>query len=125
MNELEAIARTAIEAWNTHDVDQVLACYTDDLVYLDPSTRGEVRGADAFRSYLTALFSDWKMHWQVNGVFPLRDAAGAAATWTATLEPRRGPGRPVRVNGMDLALVRDGRIARNEVYFDRSALTLP
>jgi ketosteroid isomerase-like protein len=125
MDELEAIARKAIEAWNTHDVDQVLACYTPDLVYLDPNTRGELRGADAFRSYLGALFSAWKMEWRLRHVYPLSGALGAAATWTATLEPRGGAHPAVRVAGMDLALVQAGRIARNEVYFDRSALARP
>ncbi len=124
MSELEAIARKAIQAWNTHDVEQVLACYTQDLVYADPNTRGEVRGADAFRRYLTTLFSTWKMHWTVDEVHPFADGSGAAALWTATLEPRTGAHSPksARVSGMDLALVRDGRIVKNLVYFDRSAL---
>ncbi len=28
----------------------------------------------------------------------------------------------MEADGMDLALVRDGRLARNEVYFDRAVL---
>ena len=44
MNEtrMYELAKGLLEAWNSQDVDQVLACYTEDVVYVDPNTRGEV-----------------------------------------------------------------------------------
>jgi ketosteroid isomerase-like protein len=53
MTDHSAIARAAIEAWNTHDASRVLDCYTEKLIYRDPNTSEEVHGADAFRRYLT------------------------------------------------------------------------
>ena len=122
MTNHESVAQRAIEAWNTHEVDRVLECYTDDLVYRDPNTRGEVRGAAAFGRYLGKMFALWEMHWHVDRVYPFSDAEGAAALWTATLKFRNG-GEPVPVAGMDLTLVRDGRLSRNEVFFDRVAIS--
>jgi ketosteroid isomerase-like protein len=115
------ISRQVLEAWNTHDVERVLACYTPDLVYRDPGTRGEVRGADAFGRYLTRLFGSWRMHWAAREVFPLEDGAGAAFLWHARLAPV-GSDTGVEIDGMDLALLEGDRLKRNEVYFDRAAL---
>ena len=50
--ELTRMAERFLSAWNTQDVERVVACYTDQVVYVDPNTRGEVRGADAMRRYL-------------------------------------------------------------------------
>jgi ketosteroid isomerase-like protein len=117
----ERLARHVLDAWNTHDVERVIACYTPDLVYRDPGTRGEVRGADAFRRYLTRLFASWRMHWSVKEVLPLADTDGSAVLWRATLAPR-GIETSVEIEGMDLALLEGERLKRNEVYFDRAAL---
>jgi ketosteroid isomerase-like protein len=117
----ERIARQVLDAWNTHDVERGVACYTPDLVYRDPGTRGEVCGADAFRRYLTKLFASWKMHWSPREVFPLAGTSGSAVLWRATLTPR-GDDTTIEVEGMDLVVLEGERLKRNEVYFDRVAL---
>ena len=121
IDELHAISKPLIEAWNDQDVERVVACYTDDLIYVDPNIRGAVEGPDAFSRYLTKLFSRWQMHWSVKETFPLADADGAAGLWRASF---RIPGEKesVEVDGMDLVLIEGGRLKRNEVYFDRAAL---
>ena len=119
--ELEHVAREVLDAWNTQRVERVVACYTPDLVYRDPNTRGEVHGADAFARYLTKLFATWRMHWAPREVFPLAGADGAAFSWRARLT-LVGTDTGVDVEGMDLAIVEGGRLRRNEVYFDRAAL---
>jgi ketosteroid isomerase-like protein len=118
---LDELKERLIEAWNAQDVEAVVACYTDDLVYLDPNTRGFVEGADAMRRYLTKLFDRWQMTWTAKETFPLAGVDGVAARWRATL---RAPGgaEAVEVDGMDLVLIEDGRVKRNEVYFDRAVL---
>lgn len=108
-------------AWNDQDVERVVSTYTDDVVYRDPNTRGEVRGAEALRKYLTKMFGRWTMHWTLREAFPLAREDGAAVLWRATFRKAEG-GPTVEADGMDLVIVRDGRIARNEVYFDRAVL---
>lgn len=110
-----------LAAWNEQDVEKVLAFYTEDCVYLDPNTRGPVVGHEALRRYLTKLFARWTMRWSRREVFLLADGGGTAFLWQAELTPAAG-GKTATIEGMDLALVRDGKLYRNEVYFDRAAL---
>jgi ketosteroid isomerase-like protein len=119
--DYERITHHVLEAWNSHDVGRLVACYTPDLVYRDPNTRGEVRGADAFRSYLTRLFASWRMHWTARQLFPLAGTDGVAALWQATLRPV-GSDRTLEVEGLDLVVLDGDLVQRNEVYFDRAAL---
>src|SRR5262249_40579281 len=88
---------------------------------VDPNTRGAVEGADAFGRYLTKLFSRWEMHWEVKETRPLADADGAAGLWRATFRVAGGS-ESVEIDGMDLVVIEDDRVKRNEVYFDRAAL---
>ena len=116
-----AFADRFLSAWNTQDVERVVACYADDVAYRDPNTRGEVRGADALRRYLPKLFAAWTMHWSLRDGFPFAGEDGAAVLWHATFR-RAGGDVTVEADGMDLVIVRGDRVARNEVYFDRAVL---
>jgi ketosteroid isomerase-like protein len=115
------LAERFLGAWNTQDVQSVLDTYTPDVVYRDPNTRGEVQGSESLRHYLTRLFEDWQMHWSLRDAHLFEGGDGCAVLWHAELA-RKGGDKKVEVDGMDLVLVRDDRIARNEVYFDRVQL---
>ncbi len=64
-------------------------------------------GRDAMRRYLARLFGAWKMTWTAREVSDLGDEDAV-----------------IEIDGMDLAVLRGDRVARNEVYFDRTALGL-
>lgn len=56
--QAEAFAHEWIEAWNAHDLEQILAHYSEDVVFSSPfvirlvgAPSGEVRGLDALRVY--------------------------------------------------------------------------
>lgn len=118
---LDRLIARFLEAWTSQDVERVLDCYTDDLRYRDPNTRGHVEGRDAMRRYLTKLFSGWQMTWAQREVFELQGQQGVAFLWRATF--RRPNGKQViEADGMDLAVLRGERLVRNEVYFDRAVL---
>jgi uncharacterized protein (TIGR02246 family) len=123
MNEktVKALKQEVIDAWNAQDVDRVVACYADDLIYVDPNTRGEVKGADAMRRYLRKLFGAWKMSWALKEVRYFEDGSGCAALWRASFRKPDGE-KTVEADGMDLVLFEGDRIQRNEVYFDRAVL---
>ncbi len=120
-SELTTLAHDFLGAWNTHDAGTVLACYTEDLAYRDPNTRGEVHGSDAMGRYLTKLFANWRMEWRLRELHAFAGGEGANVLWRAQF---RQPGTEgvVEVDGMDLVLLQGDRISRNEVQFDRAAL---
>jgi ketosteroid isomerase-like protein len=115
------LAEKVLDAWNRQDVDAVVSCYTPDCSYVDPNTRGPVVGREAFRSYLTRLFEQWRMHWSLREFFPFREGDGGAFLWHAELTPASG-GQTLEVDGMDLVVLRGEQLSRNEVYFDRMGL---
>ncbi len=115
------LAEKVLSAWNRQDVEETIACYSEDCVYLDPNTRGPVLGHDALRRYLTRLFQRWKMHWSLREFFPFADGGGGAFLWHAQLTPSAG-GKTAEIDGMDLVLLEGDKLKRNEVYFDRMAL---
>lgn len=118
---LERLIARFLAAWNSQDVERVVATYSEDVRYRDPNTRGHVEGRDAMRRYLRKLFAAWQMTWTQREVFQLAGAEGVAFLWHASFR-RHGGSQVVEADGMDLALVRAEQIARNEVYFDRAAL---
>jgi hypothetical protein len=115
------LAERLLQAWNTQEVNRVVDCYTADVRYRDPNTRGFVEGTDAMRRYLTKLFDRWQMHWTMREVYPLRDDEGAAVLWRARFRPK-DKDTEVEIDGMDLALAQGDRLSRNDVYFDRAVL---
>ncbi|KAA0256059.1 nuclear transport factor 2 family protein [Acidobacteria bacterium ACD] len=119
--ELESLATRFLDAWTSQDVEAVLACYTDDLVYRDPNTRGDVVGAEAMRRYLTKLFAAWRMTWRLREAHPFATGEGAAILWRATFQ-KAGSDAVVEADGMDLICLDGRRARRNEVYFDRTVL---
>lgn len=118
---MHEIADQLLAAWNSQDVERLVACYTADTEYRDPNTRGPVRGAAALRRYLTKLFAQWRMHWTMREAHLFDDQQGCAVLWRATLRRATG-GAAVEIDGVDYVEVRDGLVARNDIYFDRALL---
>ena len=118
---MQALAEKVLAAWTSQDVEAVVSHYTDDLVYVDPNTRGAVRGAAAMRRYLRKLFANWELTWTLKEAHLFEGGNGCAAMWRATFQ-RRGGSQRVEADGMDLVVADGSRLKRNEVYFDRSVL---
>ncbi len=116
-----AHAAQLIGAWNTHDLDAVLACYVPDCAYRDPNTRGAMAGHAELRGYLARLFATWRMDWRIKEVRAFADGSGGAFLWLADFTPTGGGDRK-RVHGMALLELRGELVARTEVYFDRATL---
>ena len=115
------LAKKLLSAWNSQDVDHVVARYTEDVVYVDPNTHGEVKGAKALRKYLGKLFSGWRMTWDLKEAYLFENHSGCAVMWHASLRRTDGE-RTVEVDGMDLVITEGDLVKRNEVYFDRAVI---
>lgn len=116
--EARRFAERWLPAWTGNDPERLVAFYTDDTFYLDPAVPGGVRGRDALLAYFRRLLARnpaWV--WTHRGSMPLAD--GFANLWHASIPV--GPST-VEVDGLCTVQLRDGRIYRNEVYFDRAPL---
>lgn len=115
---LQAVER-CVEAWNSRDVDAILACYTDDVLYSDPGTDGEVKGHAALRRYLEACFSVWAEITVTLKETHGTDDSGVVALWDVTMRAK-DQDRRITVSGMDyLEIQPDLRISRDIAENDR------
>jgi steroid delta-isomerase-like uncharacterized protein len=125
--ELQEFIDRYNDAWNAHDVNAIVAMHTEDSVF-ENHTTGDVNvGREAIANAISSIFR----------VFPDLNFEGrrqyirddlVVQEWTARgthqgkmtrsgveVEPT---GRTVEYRGMDVIPIRDGLVARKDVYSD-------
>ena len=120
MNEEELLdfCERWLAAWSGEDLETLVGFYSEDAFYSDPARREGLRGHGEIRPYferLLAFFRGWR--WEAVEVFPTR--RGFILKWRATIPVG---GEEVVEYGLDIVELEEGKITRNEVYFDRSKL---
>jgi uncharacterized protein (TIGR02246 family) len=113
MSDVRALIARHDAAWNDQDVDAVVASYTDDVVFQN-HTAGEppVAGEDAVREHIAGIFERWPdLRFSSRRLY-VTDAL-CVSEWTAraTRDDRR-----LEWDGVDVMPIRDGLIARKDVY---------
>jgi steroid delta-isomerase-like uncharacterized protein len=114
------------EAFNRRDVDGLLACFTEDATYRD-LFYGPHAGQAALRGMFERMFREGRDYrWQMDAI--VMDAGRAAAEWTfgytATAAVPRSEGRRVRMAGMSIFDLEDGRIRDYREYSDTGTALL-
>jgi len=121
-----------VERYNEDDLDGVMDLYADDAVQNMPD--GSFRGRDAVRARLAqelAAFSD--VHHTVRSFVEQGDAFcdewTFEGTHTAPLLLPDGTelpatGKRIRIDGMELVLMRDGKVILNTLYYDNMAVAV-
>ena len=126
--DLIALARENVEAFNAADWDRFGATLTPDCVYEEPGTQRRVEGQDA----ILELNKGWKAAFPdakgtVTDAFACGDRVAVQITWEGTQSGALGlPGgaevpptnRSVKVQACQVARVTDGKIAEETHYFD-------
>ena len=63
VDQARKFAENWIEAWNSHDIDRILDCYSDDFTMITPfiatmfgDPSGAIRGKENIRGYLSKAF---------------------------------------------------------------------
>ena len=119
-----------VERYNADDLDGVIGLYADDAVQVMPDGRFE--GREAVRDRLAqelAAFSD--VHHTVRSFVEQGDAFCDEWTFEGThTAPLRLPdgselpatGKRIEIKGMELVLVRDGKVILNTLYYDNLAV---
>jgi steroid delta-isomerase-like uncharacterized protein len=124
---LRAVIDEYNDAWNRHDVDAIVAMHTDDSVFCNHTSGGEAVGHEAIRRIVSGVFRTFPdIHFELRRLYVRDDLVVQEWTASAThhnpvkykdmaLEPT---GKTVRWNGMDVIPMRDGLVARKDVYAD-------
>ena len=102
------------------DADKLVSHYVEDAVFLDPSLGPEwsVRGKEQLKVYFQKLFSIPGVKFEVTSVFGCGGWAAAEWTWSAN---KRNRDEHFAVKGASIIEVRDGKIARETIYYDPRA----
>jgi ketosteroid isomerase-like protein len=101
-------------AWNDKDLDAAMASYTDDIVFQN-HTAGEaaVAGQAAVRAHIAGIFERWPdMRFSSRRLYLSPEFC--TSEWTA--RATAPDGRRLEWDGVDVLPVRDGLIARKDVY---------
>ena len=119
------------EAWNSHDVDAILAMHTQDSVF-ENHTTGDVNvGPEAIGGAISGIFRVFPdLSFETRRQYLREDLV--VQEWTARgthegVMNRSGlevppTGRKVEYRGMDVIPIRDGLVARKDVYSDSVTL---
>ncbi len=115
-------------AWNDHDVDTLMTMLTDDIVWIDPTREQPVIGSASVREFLAASFRTFPdLHFVESDPPHLSgDGVHVACAWVmegtmhGSFEPQgfAATRRRMRVPGVDLWVMRDGRIALYRTFYD-------
>jgi steroid delta-isomerase-like uncharacterized protein len=128
---VQELAQLYGDAWNSQDLDAIMALHTDDASFQLHAGGEPVEGRDAVRDAFAAFLAQWPdIHFE-----PVRLRTGAAH-WvqeshvTATLaQPLELDGlraeptmAQVKFDAVDVISVVDGRVARKDTYVDALAV---
>jgi hypothetical protein len=116
--EARAFAERWLPAWSGNRPELLVSFYADDVFYADPAVPAGVRGREALLAYFRRLLAknpSWV--WTQRDAIPLE--GGFLNLWHACIPVGK---RVLEVDGVCSVVLREGKIARNEVFFDRSPL---
>jgi hypothetical protein len=119
VTEVREFAARWLPAWTGNDPELLASFYSEDAVYLDPAVPDGIEGKPALLAYFRKLLArnpEWVWE-QIEGI-PMQD--GFLNKWRARIPVR---GKLIEAVGVCLVqLDAEGKIRRNEVYFDRTLL---
>ena len=114
------------DAWNSHDLDAIMAMHAPDMVF-DNHTAGESATGEEVRDHIGAIFETWPDIEFATRRLYVREGL-VVQEWTASATHaktmRRGDlsaeptGKRVEWDGLDVIPFEDGLIKRKDVYSD-------
>jgi ketosteroid isomerase-like protein len=101
------------DAWNRQDLEAVDAMHTDDVVFENHTAGERAEGRAAVRSHIGGIFERWpSLRFEGRRLYVAADFV--VGEWTA--RATRPDGVTIEWDGVDVFPLRDGRIARKDVY---------
>jgi len=121
MNKQEAkeFASKWLPAWTGNKPEKLAGFYSDDCFYLDPAIPSGVNGKKELLTYFKKLLSQ-NPDWLWTQIEPIPMEGGFLNKWLAEIPVGKKVIECVGVCFVQFD--KEGKIKRNEVYFDRSEL---
>jgi steroid delta-isomerase-like uncharacterized protein len=111
--EVERLIARYNEAWNAQDLDTIASLHSPDVVFHNHTAGERVEGAEAVRAHIGRIFERWPdLRFRSRRLYAAEDFA--VSEWTATAT--RPDGTRIEWDGVDVFPIRDGLIARKDVY---------
>jgi steroid delta-isomerase-like uncharacterized protein len=129
--ELQAFIDRYNAAWNAHDVEAIVGMHTEDSVFENHVTGDVNVGRDAIGNAISGIFAVFPdLAFETRRAYIRDDLVVQEWTASGTQEgtmTRSGTevpptGRRVEYRGMDVIPIRDGLVARKDVYSDSVTL---
>ena len=100
------------EAWNRQDMETIHALHHPEIVFDNHTADERAEGADAVRAHIAGIFAgNPGMTFRARSMHAGEDFA--VCEWTLNVEK---DGRRLEWDGVDVFPIRDGLIARKDVY---------
>ncbi len=108
-----------LPAWSGNEPEKLAAFYSEDAFYLDPGIPAGVHGKAALLAYFRKLLAQ-NPEWVWTQIEPIPMEGGFLNKWLAKIPVGE---KVIECIGVCFVQFDDsGKIRRNEVYFDRTAL---
>ncbi len=130
---LDEFCARYMDAWNSQDATRIAPLLTEDIVWHDPALPEPARGVGAVQQFMR---DGWRAFPDLHFSEPdrtHRTADGDHVAWawrmTGTFNGPLDPpgfaptGRAMQVDGVDLWVMRDGRIAHYRAFYDLNDLS--
>jgi hypothetical protein len=117
--EAKEFAERWLPAWTGNNPELLASFYSEDTFYLDPAIPHGIKGKPALLTYFRTLLA-YNPHWVWRQIEGLPMEGGFMNKWLAHI--------PVGAKVLEVVgvcfvqLDAEGKIRRNEVYFDRAQL---
>jgi steroid delta-isomerase-like uncharacterized protein len=114
-------------AWNSHDVNKIIAFFTDDGIFDDVAQGTVYRGKKEVTAYLNTLFADMPdLKLDFKSVFGAGDWMGIEVVMSGTFAHSSMPGikatgKTFSVRGVSALQLRNGQITRKSYYMNMVA----
>jgi ketosteroid isomerase-like protein len=101
------------DAWNRQDLDAVDSMHADDVVFENHTAGERAEGRMAVRAHIGGIFERWPSL-RFEGRRKYVAAEFVVSEWTA--RATKPDGATIEWDGVDVFPLRDGKIARKDVY---------
>jgi steroid delta-isomerase-like uncharacterized protein len=109
------LLQSAAASLESLDMDKLVSHYADRFLFEDLPGNLRITSRERLESYYRNLFALPGVEFEVTSMFGCDDWAGLEWIWSGTTP---GQGAEYRIKGASIIEMRDGRIARETIYYD-------